>query len=255
MNREDLKRYLGTTAFSLGHVEKDYFQHIILGALSRKWSSNLVFKGGTALQKIGMIPRFSEDLDFTEEKEISVKKISNEMVKVLESYNYPVEVDRFTDEERSAGFRMKIEGPLYRNDRGVCSIRFEVSRREEVILKPFSEEIDPPYKDVLPYVTRIMDKDEILGEKVRAILTRDKVRDLYDMYRLIENGATFQKGLIDKKLEYYDMELDPSELVERCRELGGRWDDKLESLMRSVPPKDKAVETVISEVEKMKKKG
>jgi len=55
MNRDELKEYIGTTAFSLGHVEKDYFQHIILSGFSRRLSSSLVFKGGTALQKTGII--------------------------------------------------------------------------------------------------------------------------------------------------------------------------------------------------------
>ncbi len=58
--------------------------------------------------------------------------------------------------------------------------------------------------------------------------------------------------MIDKKLEYYEMGLDPSELIERCRKLSRRWEKDLDSLMRSVPPKDDAVETVVSEVEKMK---
>lgn len=248
MNREKLIEYIGITAFSLGHVEKDYFQHILLGVLSRKWSSYLVFKGGTALQKIGMITRFSEDLDFTDERDISPNDISDSLKKAIESYNYPVVVDRFTDEEITAGFRMKIKGPLYRNNRGVCSIRFEVSRREEVMLKPHSEEIDPPYKDVLPYVIRVMDKDEILSEKIRAILTRDKVRDVYDVYKLIENGAELRKELINKKLEFYDMTLDKSELIERCKELSVRWNEDLESFMKRVPPKDSAVKTVIEEI-------
>ncbi len=248
MNREELREYIGIIAFSLGHVEKDYFQHILLGVLSRKWSSDLVFKGGTALQKIGMITRFSEDLDFTEERKISPKDISDSLKKAIESYNYPVEVDRFTDEEITAGSRMKIEGPLYRNNRGVCSIRFEVSRREEVLLKPHSEEIDPPYKDVLPYVIRVMDRDEILSEKIRAILTRDKVRDVYDVYKLIEDGAELRKELINKKLQFYDMTLDKSELIKRCKELSVRWNEDLESLMKRVLPKDSAVKTVIEEV-------
>ena len=68
MNRDELRKYIGITGYSLGHVEKDYFQHIILGALSRNFGETLVFKGGTALQKLGVINRFSEDLDFTTQK-------------------------------------------------------------------------------------------------------------------------------------------------------------------------------------------
>lgn len=251
MNREDLKDYLGTTAFSLGHVEKDYLQHIALGALSRKWSAHLVFKGGTALQKTGLITRFSEDLDFTEEKDISPDKPADTVVKAIESYNYPVEVDRFSDKDITAGFRIKVQGPLFRNDRGVCSIRFEVSRRENVIKEPTVEEIDPPYKDVLPYVINVMNRDEITAEKVRAVLTRDKVRDVYDIYKLIEYGAIFETDMINKKLEYYDMKFDVPEFIQRCKILSDRWSKDLRSLMDAVPDKAEALDTIISEVKKV----
>ncbi len=248
MNREELKEYVGTTAFSLGHVEKDYIQHIILGSLSRNWSGYLVFKGGTALQKIGLINRFSEDLDFTEKNDISPDKLADVVVKSIESYNYPVEVDEFSDKEITSGFRVKVEGPLYRNNRGLCSIRLEISRREEVLKQPTRKEIDPPYRDVLPYVIKVMDKDEIAAEKVRAILTRDKVRDVYDLYKLIENDATIDREIIEKKLEYYEMELEKSEFIQRVIELSNRWDTDLRSLMDIVPEKEKVLETVISEM-------
>ncbi len=252
MNREDLKQYVGVTAFSLGHVEKDYFQHIILSALSRKWSSYLVFKGGTALQKIGLIPRFSEDLDFTEEKEISPKMIADTLVRSIERYNFPVKTDRFSDKEITAGFRINIQGPLYRNDRGTCSIRLEVSRREKILLETRVEEINPNYKDVLPYVIRVMDQNEIAAEKVRAILTRDKVRDLYDLFKLIESGAELESEIIEKKLEFYDMTLDISYLVVRCKELAVRWDKDLRSLMEHVPPKKEALDEIVSEIGKIR---
>ncbi|MFO7991487.1 MAG: nucleotidyl transferase AbiEii/AbiGii toxin family protein [Thermoplasmata archaeon] len=251
MNREELKKYLGITAYNLGHVEIDYIQHIALGALSRKWSSYLVFKGGTALQKIGMTPRFSEDLDFTEEKNISPEKISDTVIRAIESYNYPVEVDRLSDEDMTAGFRIKVQGPLFRNNKGVCSIRLEISRREEVLREPSVEEIDSPYKDVLPYLIKVMDLDEISAEKIRAILTRDKVRDVYDLYKLIEKDAVLDLDLINKKLEYYDMEYDEDQIIQRCNVLRKRWDNDLSSLMENVPDKDVAIEKIMSEVNRI----
>ena len=252
MNREELKEYVGTTAFSLGHVEKDYFQHIVLGALSRKWSAYLVFKGGTALQKIGLIHRFSEDLDFTEEKEISLNDVVDTVVKAIRSYNYPTEVDRFSSKKITAGFRLKIQGPLFRNNRSMCSIRLEVSRREKILLKSNVKEIDPPYRDILPYIIKVMDKQEIVAEKIRAIFTRDKVRDLYDLSKLIEHHAGFKKGLIDKKLAYYEMRFDPSEFIKRCDELSKRWYKDLGSLMEHVPSRDNALEMIQLETKKMK---
>lgn len=141
-----------------------------------------------------------------------------------------------------------MEGPLYRNNRGVCSIRLQVSRREKVLKDSMSKEIDQPYRDVLPYVIKVMDKDEIAAEKVRAILTRYKVRDVYDLYKLIESGAGLDREMIDKKLEYYEMELEKSGFIQRIKELSKRWDTDLRSLMDIVPEKEKALQTVIAKM-------
>ena len=251
MNREELKQYIGVTAFSLGHVEKDYFQHIVLSALSRRWGSYLVFKGGTALQKIGLLSRFSEYLDFTEDKDLSIDIIAENVVRAIGSYNYPVETDDLTDTEMTAGFRVKIRGPLYRNNRGICTIRVEISRREKILIEPEVQEIDPPYKDVLPYVVRMMDRDEIAAEKIRAVMTRDKVRDLYDLYMLIEHGASFHRDMVEKKLKFYRISLEPSDVADRCEELAKRWDKDLSSLMERVPPKEIALARVRSEISKI----
>ncbi len=123
-----------------------------------------------------------------------------------------------------------------------------MSRREKVLKDSMSKEIDQPYRDVLPYVIKVMDKDEIAAEKVRAILTRYKVRDVYDLYKLIESGAGLDREMIDKKLEYYEMELEKSGFIQRIKELSKRWDTDLRSLMDIVPEKEKALQTVIAKM-------
>ena len=50
-----------------------------------------------------------------------------------------------------------------------------------------------------------LSKDEILAEKIRAVITRTKGRDLYDIWFLLNRGALMDKDLINKKLEYYDL--------------------------------------------------
>ena len=101
MNREELRRYIGITGFSLGQVEKDYLQHVALGALSRRMGGLLVFKGGTALQKTGLLRRFSEDLDFTLVGEVSLDGMKDAVKHVLGSYNFPADADNITDDEYS----------------------------------------------------------------------------------------------------------------------------------------------------------
>ena len=236
MNREELRKYIGITGYSLGQVEKDYFQHMILGALSRKFSQTLVFKGGTALQKLGIIPRFSEDLDFTLKKELKIQKLRETIANIIQNYNYFVDLDNFIDDERTIGFRIKIQGLLYRNRRGICTVRIEASKREQVILEPDKKEFAPPYTDILPYIMSVMQNNEILAEKVRTIYTRHKARDLYDIYKVLKIGTKFDIKLVNKKLEYYDLEFDVKSFINKCKKLEPNWDSELKTLLDRVVP-------------------
>jgi predicted nucleotidyltransferase component of viral defense system len=236
MNREELKVYVGVTAYSMGQVEKDYLQHIVLGALSRRLGSALVFKGGTALQKLGVIQRFSEDMDFTGSEPVSLKVLEEASVNALKAFNFPPFVDRRIDDERTIGFRLKVEGPLFRGPRTYCSIALEVSRREEVVRKPARHEIAPTYRDVLPYFVLVMDLEEALAEKVRALATRKRARDLYDVVQLEERRLVLDVGLVERKLEYYGMPLDRALLLERASMLEAGWESELRDLVEVVPP-------------------
>lgn len=244
MNREELRSYIGITGYSLGQVEKDYFQHMILGALSRKSGGVLVFKGGTALQKIGIIQRFSEDLDFTMRTDVTLQGLLENTLSVILNYNFLTEADNFVDHERTVGFRIKIQGPLYRNRQGICTVRIEVSKRESVVLGPDRKELTPPYSDILPYIIYIMRKEEILSEKIRTIYTRHRARDLYDIYKILEKGTTLDIDLANKKLEYYDLIFDASTFLRNCERLEPNWDNELQSLMEHIIPYQKALSAV-----------
>ena len=242
MNREELGNYIGITGYSLGQVEKDYFQHMILGALSRKSGRKLVFKGGTALQKIGIIPRFSEDLDFTKLQELTLKGLIDNTLNVIQNYNYLAEANNFVDDERTIGFRIKIQGPLYRNRQGICTVRIEVSKREPVILKPERKELTPPYSDLLPYIIYIMRKEEILSEKIRTIYSRHRARDLYDIYKILEKGTRLDIDLTNKKLKYCDLIFDAATFLRNCERLEPSWENELQSLMENIIPYQKALD-------------
>jgi len=236
MNREELKEYLGVTAYSMGQVEKDYLQHIVLGALSRRLGGALVFKGGTALQKLGVIQRFSVDLDFTAREPVSYPQLEVASMSALKAFNYLPVVDRLVDDERTVGFRVKVQGPLYRGPKTHCSIVLEVSRREEVARQPARHEIAPPYRDVLPYFVLTMDLEEMLAEKVRALAMRQKARDLYDLAQLARRDLVLDEGLVERKLAYYGMPLDRALVLERSRQLEAGWDTELRDLVEVVPP-------------------
>ena len=65
-----------------------------------------------------------------------------------------------------------------------------------------------------------MNLDEVGSEKVRAIRTREKGRDIYDLYYLIRNkGIKFDVGLANRKLAFYGISFDSEQFLQ---ELGTR---------------------------------
>ncbi len=235
MNRSELTRFIGITGFSLGQVEKDYFQHIVLSTISRKYAGELVFKGGTALQKMGYVERFSEDLDFTASSIFDLERTMNTCLEAISNYNFKASYDRVRGGPDSTGFRLRIEGPLFKGGKGLCTISLDISTRESVVIAPESREYSPIYPNVSPYILTTMDPREILGEKIRTLMTRKRPRDLYDASRLIERGFKIDKGLVGKKLAYYDITFDEGELMNRCLDLKRGWEMELKQLLDTVP--------------------
>lgn len=254
MNREELQKYVKISGYSLGQIEKDYFQHIVLNALSRKAAGHLIFKGGTALQKIGITHRFSEDLDFTLRKIITASQMKEIAIDAIKIYNYIVESDRIKEDERTISFRLKIQGPLTKQKLGVCTIRIETSIREQILKKPVKKELTPIYADILPYVLDVMALDEILAEKIRTIYTRQKARDLYDLYKLAEINTPFDVSLINKKLDYYKLSFDKETFLKKCQGLQAQWTDELRTLIGTVVPYQHALDLVKTSINYLEKK-
>ena len=244
MNREELMRYVGVTGFALGHVEKDYLQHIVLGGLSRSSAGLLIFKGGTALQKSGVVRRFSEELDFTAREGIVLEKVAETAKGSLGAYNFQCEMDSFVDKDRTSGFRLKVQGPLHQGGRGSCTLRVEISKREPAMLKPDRKELAPPYPDILPYILDIMRTEEILAEKLRALSTRQKARDLYDAYMLLQKGTRIDIPLADRKMGYYGRKMDVPALLDKLELLKAGWVRELEGTLEEVPPFGEVLATV-----------
>jgi predicted nucleotidyltransferase component of viral defense system len=244
MNKDELRKYLGITGNSLGQIEKDYCQHIVLSALSREQGGKLVFKGGTALQKTGIIRRFSEDLDFTAKGNVVPSKLEKVVLKVFSAYNYKASCLDQQENDLAFSFNIRIQGPLYNGPQSYCKIRFEVSRREAVLMGPRQVHIDPPYQDIVPYVLETMFSREMAAEKVRAIMMRNKPRDLYDLYMILRQGGIIDTAMAHKKLKYYDRSFNKGEFLKKCKGFGRTWARELEMLVDDVPAFKVAYSTI-----------
>ncbi len=245
---EELKRVgklKGIT--NIGHAEKDYLSDLILLSISRNTKDELVFKGGTCLFKFYKLDRFSEDLDFTLQKNFDIEKLLKKIVSDLNMFGAECEIKRVKHVQDSVLVTLKIKGPLYMGDeKTVATMRIDINTKSTVELKPLVEKYVSLYPDIPTFSLLVMQEKEILAEKVRAILTRGKARDIYDLWFLLRKGVDFDSELVRKKLEYYEMEWNRKKFVQTLNIKAQIWENELRPLLRNLP-KFKEVKKFISE--------
>ena len=182
-------------------IFREYLQLLFLSELYKeKESQKIFFKGGTAIHLIYKAPRFSEDLDFSvelKEKEFLsfIKKLFGRISKI--------ENVKFQEKNSITGRRFLLTAPptilSYKT-----FVNLDFSFREKV-LEPQKSIIETDYPVLFTSFVYHLSKDEIFAEKIRAILTRAKGRDLYDLWFLLNQGAAIDNNLVKEKLKYYNL--------------------------------------------------
>lgn len=197
MERNELQTYKSKLNYNLGQLELDYYQHLILAKLFNDFNT-IYFKGGTCLQKCYGIKRFSEDLDFNY-VDIEINKI----IKFIENI-FDVKIKDYYETKFGISFCIRFKGILYNGtDNSMCKISFDF-RNRDIFNKPLKKIIRPIYHDLSNYFLLALDKEEILTEKIRAILTRYKARDVFDLNELLLNDVKINFALVNKKLKTYN---------------------------------------------------
>lgn len=235
LNRKDLEKFRVILGFNIGQLEKDYLQHLFLLFLSRNIKDELVFKGGTAMQKVYSLNRFSEDLDFTLVKEINTEKLIEKISSNITNFGLTTKYE-LINTKKGKNYRLRIKGPLFDGtEKTIASLRIEISERKDIILTPDLKVIIPIYTDMQPYIVLVMSIKEILAEKVRAILQREKARDIFDLFFLLKKGASVDYELIQKKNDIYNVKFTKKLFFERL-ELGENiWKEELSRYVTLLP--------------------
>lgn len=245
ITKEELKEYAMARGLkNLGHAEKDYFQNIILFILSQNYGKNLVFKGGTALNKCFGLNRFSEDLDFTAKEKISLAKLETG----LKRFRIEFETE---NKEYANGLKaiLRIKGPLYIGvPPSKCKLILDFSLRENILLKPRIKNIGRFLEEIPSFDVFVMQEKEILAEKTRAIMTRAKARDVYDLWFLLEKGILFDKDLVEKKLEYYKEKWSFDKFAESITMKKIVWETELKPTITTIPDFNKVKKEILQAV-------
>lgn len=175
-----LESYAVKNETSLGNVLREYLQHLFLTKFYKEpLSENFLFKGGTALKLLFGSPRFSEDIDFSGIKDsISYERLLEKVLIGLSSEN--IKVDLLESKPTSGGHLAIISFSLLGKRlelRNEISFRPQKALRGEILL--VTSQITPAYK------VYALSKELLVGEKVRALMTRQKPRDFFDLYFIL----------------------------------------------------------------------
>jgi len=154
-----------------------------------KKSNDYILKGGTSLSKCYGMRRKSDDIDFDSVDKFTIKKIVNDFCDI-NNYSYRIAKDtdtvkRFMIDYGDSGHPLKIE----------------ISYRRKDIDKNNCVKING---------TLVYNINTITGMKINAYLSRDKIRDLYDVIFICDNFwddlSNKEKEQITEAFEYKGLE-------------------------------------------------
>jgi len=255
ITKEELEGY--STYRDKYQIEKDYLQDLILSSIYSNTTDEFVFKGGTAISKFYNSDRFSEDLDFTS-KRIGEAEARKLMDLVLKSIQYTARcinepsINKFGTIEAA----INIEGPRYnRKHSTLQKIGFEINTNAVLIEKAVPMPRTPIYADAKNYVALVMDRREILAEKLRAMMSagrRHKERDLYDIYYLLGKGTSINRELVLKKLDESKIDFSDKELLECIGNVQATWKTLQPFVQHTLEEYEHVSGTVISAMKKEK---
>lgn len=248
ITKEDLWSVAAQKQLAPRLAELDYLQDLILLNLSREYGSKLVFKGGTCLYKAYQLGRFSEDLDFTAQPGFKAKAVFQRFPGFLKllNLNSTVKTDAF---QNTLNVYLKILGPLYEGSKGTMStIVLNISSRERVLLPVQRIPYLPLYRELRPFDLFAMDEREILAEKVRATYERNKARDVYDLWYLLQRKkVTADQKLILKKLAARGFRFSRLVFLDKLQEKRESWRRDLGGLIIGALPAFSEVQKVLEE--------
>lgn len=247
IKKEELARIAEAKRLTIKNAEKDYLLELLLFAISSDSGDSLVFKGGTALYKFYSLNRFSEDLDFTANaRRIDIAGIVKLSLRKLSALGVEgkSQIESFGNETNA---RLFFKGPLYDGSKeSMAFIAVNCSMREKPLTAK-KELFVPSYRELPSFDVFVMGAEEILAEKVRAIFTRNKARDAYDLWFLLKRGIVPDMRMINRKLKLHKLSFSLPDFMRKIDEKEGFFKTDLAGLMIGDVPDFRKIREEIKE--------
>ena len=235
-------------------IEKDYILTWILAGISNheRLSRLMAFKGGTVLKKVYFEDyRYSEDLDFT----LLNDSVSNEEIFtcfqgvfnwIKEEANIGLQIIEDAEHESgSINFYIAYTGPLGGTALNK-KVKVDITRKEILEFEPSPKPVFIHYSDINSFKIFCYPLEEVLIEKMCALMGRTQPRDLYDLWYLLEYDKmdiAYSWPEFERKAK--NKGHTPAEFKEKVQSklngFKGRWEGSLSNQIKDLPGFDLVV--------------
>jgi len=224
ITESDFNDIIARTRFSREKLRKDYYLTLILYLIRNV--EGIYFKGGTALNKIFLDhARLSEDLDFSLTR--NEKEVKKDISKILIGSNFIKEIKEGKNIDGFLRMVIKCQSEI-----GEGEIFIDLNQREKLILPPEEHRINHFYTPFIPeFSVKTVAKEELIADKTAATIGRNKPRDHYDVYMILNKNIPINMGLVKEKCYGSGGEFSIIKMFNKAQTLKNRWDKDMVSLI------------------------
>jgi predicted nucleotidyltransferase component of viral defense system len=218
INRAEIESMAARLDVDPSHVQRDYVHSWLLSAFytQSKLARQLVLKGGNCLRKAYFTNgRYSRDLDFSTSAGISCDELGREFNAVCatlrERAGIKFDLDRTRVQDKRGADADKIvsEARLYFEDfygeksELVLGVKLDVTQFDRLYLPIQERKLIHPYSDAeaCTATIRCVKLEEALATKMRCLLQRRHIADLYDLaYPLVKGDIEVDRSELTRTL-------------------------------------------------------
>lgn len=234
---QELKSYAHLRRIKLiDQAWKDYLQDLTLYLLYKKYPQ-LLFRGGTCIWKVMKGDRFSEDLDLCLDTIPST--LDTYLLKELKLFGFTCIILKKKQTTNMLFLHCSITSPAHPRE---IPLSIEVLASKSCTKAINALTLYSPYPDIPPINVQVPSHEDMIADKISAILQRNKARDVHDLYILLKQGGTIDPVLVAQKASGFT----PKKLREKIAEKKTTWKSLAPLIVTKLPSLDEEMTYILS---------
>ena len=237
LTSSELKSYAHLRRIKLiDQAWKDYLQDLILHLLYKKHPA-ILFRGGTCIWKVMKGDRFSEYLDLS--LMTIPSKLDNYLINELKLFGFTCKIIKKKQTANMLFLHFGISSSAHSRE---ISLFIEILTSKSYTKTINDVTLYSPYPDIPPIEVHVPSHEDIIIDKISAILQRNKARDVHDLYTLLKQGGTIDSRLITRKIPDFS----PEKLKEKIMEKKNIWKSLAPLIVTKLPSLDEEMKYILS---------